>query len=79
MRRVKGILLKSLQECNQIATHNLILSQVDSTDSCSSSKILLFRFNQMAQNVAAVATFQRAFLSCRGRNFALKRANLYLI
>ena len=55
--REKGILLKSLQSYNQITTPNLILSQIDSIFSSTSSKILLFRSNQIAQKVAVVATF----------------------
>ena len=61
IRRENWILLKSLQTCNQIATHNLILSEVLSKDSSTSSKILLFRSNQMTQNVTITETFQRIF------------------
>ena len=60
-RREKGILLKSLQFCNQIATHNLILSHKDSTFASTSSKIRLFRSAQMAQKVAVDTTFHKTF------------------
>ena len=61
IRREKRILLKSLQFCNQIATQNLILSHKESTFSSLSSKILLFRSNQMAHKVAADTTFHKSF------------------
>ena len=61
IRRVKGILLKSLQKCNQILTHNLILSQIDSKFSWTPSKILRFRSSHIAHKVAEVTTFQRIF------------------
>ena len=59
MIKENGILLKFLQSCNQIATHNLILSQIDPISSSTSSKILLLRSNQIAQKVAVVVTFHR--------------------
>ena len=61
IRRENGIFLKSLQTCNQIATHILILSQIQSIISSTPPKILLFRSNQIAQKVAITETFQRIF------------------
>ena len=67
-KREKGILLKSLQFCNQIATQNLILSHKESKVSSFSTKILLFRSNQMVQKVAAETIFHKSFpLSLRKR------------
>ena len=62
IRRENRILLKSLQTCIQTATHNLILSQVDSIVPSDPSKIQLLRSNQMAHKVAADATFHKIFL-----------------
>ena len=61
IRRENKILLKSLQTFNQIDTHILILSQVDSKVPTEPLKILLFRSNQIAHRVAEAATFHRIF------------------